>query len=89
MATHIIDSNIRNWIAFLRCYASRRIHGIQAGMPGKYPSLVLLNGPKVQWGYPTLAVELDFVLNEERETVRSVIAQRLMQARREFRRKVS
>lgn len=52
-------------------------------------ALLLFNGPKVPSGFPTLAIELDFVLTEERETVRRIIAKKLIQARRDFRRRPS
>ena len=86
--TAVLTDDVRNWVAFLRVYATRRCTALQPGH-GQAPALMLFNGPRTQLGFPTLAVELEFVLGEERETVRSVIAKRLLQARREFRRRPS
>jgi hypothetical protein len=88
MAVRILNQDTRNWIQFLKFYATSRCTAIQPGFQNQ-AALLLFNGPKVQWGFPTLAIELDFVLTEERETVRSVIAQKLKRARYQFRRKPS
>ena len=85
--TVVLTDDIRNWIAFLRMYASSRVHAIQPALKDS-PALVLLNGPKTPLGHATLAVELDAVLCQPRETVRAEIARKLKQARRDFRRRM-
>jgi hypothetical protein len=86
MATYIISDDPEDWVLFLRDYASSRIHAIQPGF-ATADALVLIAGPRAKWGTSTLAMELSEVLTLPREILRSIIAKKLLKARKDFRRK--
>jgi hypothetical protein len=88
VTTTILSQDMKLWVAFLKMYATGRCSGIQTRQGGA-GALLLFKGPKQPLGFPTLAIDLEFVLNHPRESVREAIARKLIVARREFKRRPS